>query len=280
MNKVIAAFDGLKISDSTIAYSIYLSKYFSAHIVAAFLADIVYHGREENGFGQPYEENDWTGIETYIKKEELIRKEAIKKVQQRLDAEGVHYNIHRDEQIAIQSLIKESHFADMILIDCNESFSTWDKSKPSRFIRNLLADADCPLMIVPKEAKPIEKFVFAYDGSPASVYAIRHFTYLFHVLPTQQVEIMMVTTEEHSTHFPEHELLKELLKRRYKVVAQSLIRSEYPADAMADYFLSEKKNCMVVLGAYQRSSFSRWLQQSTADILIEKLEIPLFIAHK
>jgi hypothetical protein len=49
MNKVIAALDGLKLSQSTVDYSSYLAKEFDAHIVATFLEDITYRARPHRG---------------------------------------------------------------------------------------------------------------------------------------------------------------------------------------------------------------------------------------
>jgi nucleotide-binding universal stress UspA family protein len=280
MNKVIAAFDGLNLSESTVDYAIYLSKHFQAHVIAAFVEEVIYHKRIDKDEWPQYEPTDWEHIDVVATTEEKTRSAAVKALKRRLDAEGVRYNVRTDKPVALQSILTESHFADMLLIDADENFSSWDTSKPSRFLKNLLADADCPLMIVPREFKPIEKFVFCYDGSPSSVYAIRQFTYLFPASAEHLVEIMMVTDERHTNHFPNHHLLKELLKRKYSVVLQSIIKSEDTAEAMIEHLQTENKNCMVILGAYQRSSFSRWLQQSTADALIATLQMPLFIAHK
>jgi hypothetical protein len=280
MNKVIAALDGLNVSESTIDYGVYLSKHFKAHIVAAFLEEIIYHKRSDKDAWPDYEETDWTHMDVLTKSEEAIRSAAVKTLQRKFDAEGVRYNVRTDKPLALQAVITESHFADMLLVDANENFSNWDTSKPSRFLKNLLAEADCPIMIVPGTFKPIEKFVFCYDGSPSSVYAIRQFTYLFPESAEHQLEIMMVTDERHTNHFPNHHLLKELLKRKYSVVLQSIIKSEDSAEAMVEHLQTENKNCMVILGAYQRSSFSRWLHQSIADTLISALDMPLFIAHK
>jgi nucleotide-binding universal stress UspA family protein len=177
-------------------------------------------------------------------------------------------------------LIKESHYADLILIDENESFSNSDSSKPSQFIRSVLSDVDCPVMVVPTEFKQVEKFVFAYDGSPSSVYAIRQFGYLFPHTQNQQLEILMISNDKHTNNLPDQHLLKELLKRKYTSVIHTIIKSNNTQEALIHHLESEEKNCMLILGAYQRSSFSRWLNQSIADILISELEIPLFIAHK
>ena len=279
MNKIIAALDGLNLSENTVDYAVYLAKEFDAHIVVAFLEEMVYHSRPGTD-DDDFVSTDWSNIDTAVKKEEQLRTDAKNKVQKNLEAAGVHFNIHRDKTFALKSLIEESHYADLILIDENETFSNWDSSNPSQFIRNLLSDSACPVMLVPGKFRPIEKFVFAYDGSPASVYAIKQFSYLFPVTAVQQVEILMISDDKHTNHFPNQHLLKELLKRKYTTVVASIIKSESIDTALVDHMQTENKNSMLILGAYQRSSFSRWLYQSIADTLISEVEVPLFIAHK
>jgi hypothetical protein len=280
MNKIIAAFDSLNASESTMHYATYLWREYNMHIVAAFLEDIAYHGKAENGLTQPYEHDDWSSTDTYIKKEQTVRKAFTKKVHDHFSKQGVHYTIHHDELIAQQSLARESQFADMILINQNESFSATDKSKPSHFLQTLLTDSDCPVMIVPGQFKPIDKFILTYDGSAESTYAIRLFSYLFTLQPSQQVEVMMVTDDEHSNHFPEQHLLKELLTTRYPIVQSTIIKNSHNSDKLLEYLQSQKQSCMAVMGSYNRSTVSRWLHKSAADSIIAEANIPVVIAHK
>jgi nucleotide-binding universal stress UspA family protein len=42
---------------------------------------------------------------------------------------------------------------------------------------------------------------------------------------------------------------------------------------------NHKENELVVLGAYRRGEVSRWFRASMADVLMQKLDTPLFIAH-
>jgi nucleotide-binding universal stress UspA family protein len=46
------------------------------------------------------------------------------------------------------------------------------------------------------------------------------------------------------------------------------------------YLSESKRNELIVLGAYRRSKFSRWLKPSMADVLMTDLDKPLFIAHQ
>lgn len=277
MNKVIAALDGLKLSEITLDYAAYLAKDFNTHIVAAFLEDIAYRARPHTN-DEDFVFTDWSQKDTVIQKENEVRAASKRKLQAKFDNRGVHYNIHKNKMFALETLINESYYADMILIDGNEKFSNVDYSKPSHFIKSVLSDSHCPILVVRSDWKPVEKFVFAYDGSPSSIYAIKQFSYLF--LTTQMpVEILMVSDEKHTNHLPNEHLLKELLKHKYDTVLRSVIKSSNTEDSIVNHLHAENKNCMLVLGAYQRSSFSRWLYQSIADTFIYELDIPLFIAH-
>ena len=57
MKKMIAAFDGLKFSDSTKKYAVHLAQNNNMHLVGIFLNDITYHSYkfsevlDEHGFG-------------------------------------------------------------------------------------------------------------------------------------------------------------------------------------------------------------------------------------
>jgi nucleotide-binding universal stress UspA family protein len=279
MNKVIAAFDGFKLSESTIDYSIYLAKEFDAHIVATFLQDMAYHQPWEEGEKKHIKEK-WKEVNVAIEKEEKTTIDSIKSVEKKFNAAGIHYNVHKDRIIAIQSLVHESYFSDMLLINSRENFSNWDTAKPSKFLQDLLAKSDCPLLLAPPEFKPVEKVVFAYDGTPSSTYAMRMFSYLFPSMGKLELEIVIVSDDLHNNHLPDYKLLKELLKRKFSNFESSVLKSNYTIDALIEYVQNESKNCVVVLGAYHRSSISRWLYESTANALIMAVEAPLFIAHK
>jgi hypothetical protein len=279
MNKVIAVFDDNRLSESTLNYAIYLANHFNAHIVAAFA--------EEERTGHLQSETDGGNIAANLLQANTVRvkKDQVsiasnKKLQTKLDAEGVHYNIQANKLLRVDTLINESYYADMIVIDGNDHFSNLDFSKPGRFLKNVLSQSQCPVMIVQASCEPVEKFVFAYDGSPSSVYAMKQFSYLFPSIKEQEIEILSIKDDKHANNFPDRHFVKEFLKRKYTTVVESVIINNNADDAFVDRMQAETKNCMLILGAYERSSFSRWLYESIADTLISKLDIPLFIAHK
>lgn len=281
MKKIILALDGLRLSESAIDYAAYISKEFNAHIVATFLEEAAY-------FSQPVGHDIWwpyysaseaKKVLDISRKDDAARTASIKKLQELFEEKGVPHTIHKDHYLALHALLLESNFADMVIIDADASFSNFGKTRPSHFIRNLLSEAGCPILLVPKKFKPIERFVFAYDGSPSAAFAIRQFTYLFPENVKQQVEIVTVTGEKNTTHIPHHNLLKELLKRKYDSVLLSVLKPKQEENALLEHLKTENRNCLVVLGAYKRSALSMWMHHSTADLLIRELKAPLFIAH-
>jgi len=141
------------LADSTLDYATCLGNDFNAHIVATFLEDMAYHAKPGTQ-DEEYIFPDWPEMDTVIKKEKEVRDVSKRKVQAKLDSKGVKYNIHTDRVIALEALITESRYADMILIDGNEKFSNIDRSKPSHFLQNVLSESDCPVMVFPGSLNP------------------------------------------------------------------------------------------------------------------------------
>jgi hypothetical protein len=70
----------------------------------------------------------------------------------RLPARIVDWNIAytHDRNIAIQELKHESIYT-LLIIDSKETLTHYTEKLPTRFIRDLLSDAQCPVLIVPKK---------------------------------------------------------------------------------------------------------------------------------
>jgi hypothetical protein len=48
---------------------------------------------------------------------------------------------------------------------------------------------------------------------------------------------------------------------------------------IGDHLKKQQESILVVLGAYRRGMVSRWFRESMADVLMQELKTPLFIAH-
>jgi len=77
---------------------------------------------------------------------------------------------------------------------------------------------------------------------------------------------------------PDNKLMKEFMKRHYPK-AEYIVLKGSPEDEIIRHLLRDKRDPMIVLGAYRRGRLSRLFRASMADHLVHHLKMPLFIAH-
>jgi hypothetical protein len=277
MKKIIAAFDGLKYSESTQEYAIYLSRLSNAHLVGVFLDDYAYTSYKI------YDLVNNEGVsEAKLKKFEALdsatRHKSAESFETACQQWGLEYSTHHDKKTAIRELQHESIYADLLIIDANETLTHHPEKIPSRFMRDLLADAYCPVLIVPQVYRSIEKIVLLYDGEPSSVYAIKMFSYLLPQLKKMEIEVVSINPPTASLHLPDNKLMKELMKRHFPQAKYTVMQG-WPEDEIVRRVKELHANCLVVLGAYKRNKVSRWFNESMANILMQEVNLPLFIAH-
>jgi hypothetical protein len=277
MIKIIAAFDGLKYSTSTRDYAIALSKLTKAHLVGVFLEDRSYTGYkiydliEDDGISP-------VKLKQLSQKDKAARATAVRDFDIACREAGLEYTIHRDRNIALHELKLESIYADLLVIDMNETITHYTEKPPTRFIRTLLSGVQCPVLLVPAKYKPIQKVTCLYDGSPSSVLAVKMMSYLLPQLKDIQTGILTIKPMKAGQHIPHNHLMKEFMKRHYPAATYTVVTG-IPEQEIIRCLKLEKENPLVVLGAYNRGTVSRWFKESMADRLMKELKLPLLIAH-
>lgn len=274
--KFLAVFDGLKFSKSTLEYAIQLTKDANAFLIGVFLDEFIY----------PYHISPI--VASYKNVEELLhqqnakdkekRDESVKEFEKACSQAGIHYSLHHTEGIAIRDLKEESIFADLIIINSNETFNIFSEGPPAHFIKELLTDVQCPVLVTPDNFRPIDKITLLYDGGPSSVFAIKMFSYLFGDLHSLPVDVFTVKDRMEGSHLPNNKLMREFIKRHFPK-AKYIVEKGNVEEQTLGYLRYHKGNELVVLGAYRRSEISRWFKKSMADTLMKELDAPLFIAH-
>lgn len=278
MKKFLAVFDGYKMSKSTVDYAIQLTKAVDAHLVGVFLDEFIYRSYNVYKVVTGYDNYEKV-MKTLDAKDKNKRDAAALQFQKACGKAGIHFSIHRDKSIAIQELKLESMFADLIIINENETFTRYREQTPTRFIKDLLGDVQCPVLAVSNNFKAIDKIVLLYDGHPASLHAIKMFSYLFGSLRDIPVEVFSVKdSKDSSLRLPENKLMREFIKRHFPTT-EYLVEKGVAEETIVRHLISRKENELVVLGAYQRSELSRIFKTSMADILMKEVDTPLFIAH-
>ena len=277
MKKIIAAFDGLKYSESTSDYAINLAKQMNTHLIGVFMDDQIYTSYnfynliEKEGVSEEK-------LKKFEAKDKAARDAAAENFEKACQQSGLEYTLHHDRNMAIQELKHESIYADLLIIDSKETLTHYTEKLPTRFIRDLLGDAQCPVLIVPKKYKPIDKIILLYDGEPSSVHAIKMFSYLLPQFENLDTEIITANPINSTLHLPDNKLMKEFMKRHYPK-AKYIVTKGCAEDEIIKHLKQTSDNALVVIGAYRRGTVSRWFRESMADSLMKEVKLPLFIAH-
>jgi hypothetical protein len=277
MKKFLAVFDGYNVSKSTLAYAEELSITANAHLVGIFLDEFLYHSYSVGEIYKTYQKPEEV-IKQLDKKDKSKRDEAVLLFQKSCEKAKISFSIHRDTNIALEELKLESMFADLIIINEQEDFTRLKEKAPSRFMKDLLADAQCPVLVVPPNYNPINKIVLLYDGEPSSVYAVKMFSYLLNPFKGLPVEVFTVKDWKTDLHLPENKLMREFIKRHFPDATYSVTKGN-AEEQISNYLREQNQGELVVLGAYRRGEISRWFKTSIADFLMKEFDKPLFIAH-
>ncbi|NNU33387.1 universal stress protein [Mucilaginibacter sp. S1162] len=275
MKKIIAAFDGLKFSEATLGYSVELAIRGKSVVAGVFLEDFLYHS---------FNLFDMVGSRgiSQTKLHHLLKKTR-RRVNNRLShsktpaINELSTTVHQDKSFAITDLLKESVYADLIIIGANETLNHFKQEKPTPFVKELLAGAQSPVLVVPPVHQPIERVVVLYDGHPSSVYALKMFTYLFPWTTKYPVEIVYVN-ERKLALLPEGDMVGEYARCHFEEPVITQLTGE-PEDTLVAHLKKAAPGTVIVMGAYSRGAVSRMFNSSMANKLMEALDLPLFIAH-
>lgn len=278
MKKIIAAFDGLKFSESTLSYTIALGRQNEAHIVGVFLNDMTYYSRN------PYRilaeaDNNSSTLEEVEEEDVATRERAVAKFSAACSEAQLNFSVHKDTHIALMELLHESTFADLLIIDAHETFNRYSEDLPTRFMRDFLAGVQCPVLLVPTFYTPVRKLILLYDGQPSSIHAIKMFSYLLPVLNALPSEVVTVKDRDDDLHLPDNRLMKEFMKRHQPNAAYTILKGD-PEEEILSHLRKEDARAIIVAGAYRRGVVSRFFRNSMADVLMRELKWPLFIAHQ
>lgn len=277
MNKIIAAFDGIRFSESTLQYTVYLAKQYNAHVTGVFLREATRLGyavyativRQSPSGKDIFDEID--------RSDKIALDNAIAAFESACSKAKLSYNIHLDKRSALQELLHETAFADLLVIDAWETFSYVEADMPGWFIKNILHEAQCPVLVVPGDFSPVNQTALLYDGSPSSIYAIKMFNYILPGMKDRNTKVLYAKNENTSQHLPDDKLLREWMGKHYTNVTYKVL--EGGEKGIARMLVKEGDGTLVVAGSYNRSNLSMWFHKSLADLLLKGSKAPVFIAH-
>lgn len=276
MKKIIIAFDGLKHSDAAIDYALDIAKDSSALLVGVFLHDLSYLAMSYNyRWGLPFNSAWDIKYQADPKDEEKI-KTNVALFSSKCEQQNIQYKVHVDRGIPVEELMRESIFADILIIDSRLAFSRISEDELSAQFIELLTEVSCPVLVVPAKFEKIDNAILTYDGSQTSTYALKMYSYIFpewRDLPTK-----LVTVNEDDEHLKEKHHIEDLLNTKFSQLSIEVLKGHAKEELMT-YLKSFANNSVVVMGAYGRPAISMLFKKSLANAVIREIMVPVFIAH-
>lgn len=186
------------------------------------------------------------------------------------------YAVYKESNIKIDTLLQETLFADMLVINPEFSLKYSFEAAPTSAVKNILGHADCPVILVPESFDRIDEVIFTYDGSKSSMFAIKQFTYLFPEFRNNRI-ILLEVNEDGDNRIVKENQLMEWLDTHYAHVAYVVLGGK--AEQKISTFLLTHHHAFVVMGAYGRNYLSRLVKPSTIESIAGIIINPIFITH-
>lgn len=270
MNKILLAFDGTNISRGAFEFARRLNELEPILLVGAFLpqTDLSSSWSYNAGEGPLHIPAVEPSVSEMVA-ENMLQFEA------QCKSNDIDFRIHEHfYQLAMQELLKETRFAHLLIVG-SEKFFGGDTA----YLKDLLHDAECPVLVVPEEFSAPEQLVLAYDGSRESVFAIRQFCFLFPALCGLPATLVYANhTSDNEASLPDEPYVEELVAGLFSNLNIRHLELD-PGTGFAAW-LSGLPAPLLISGSFGRSLFSQAFRESFAQKVVDYQIIPVFIAHK
>ena len=275
--KILVAFDGLHYTENSSWFAIQMAKSTNSLLVGVFLHDLRYLNLTYSyGWDMPIV--SYPDVSKIEKENKLTLDNHIKQFSESCNLAGIQFKIHRDSGVPLQALLEETTFSDLLIIDSHTSYFRLNDSEPASFLKDLLIDAHCPIIIIPGETKKIEQVILSYDGLESSVFAIKQFAYLFSEWSELKTVLISVNNDS-SNHLKQNRNIKDLIERHYKDISYQIMHGD-AITQLHSFIKQMDRQAIVVMGSFGRSAVSRFFSSSVGNKILQDLKTPLFIAHR
>jgi hypothetical protein len=274
MEKILLAINSHQINNSVIGFAHYIAKLSNSKLTGIFIEETFYDAIPEIDDIKETSLQQRNGLVVDSGSFRMNTEQGILFFKDGCMKEKVRYEVFKNHGSLIEDVIFESRFADLLIIDPETIVD--DTNDHSFFAKEILARAECPVILPPISFKNIDEIIFCYDGSRSSVFAMKQFTYLFPQFSEKKIIVLEVNEDGVSTVY-EKEKVRDLLKGHYSQIGFQVLNGD-PTIELFTYLL-QKKNSFVVMGAYGRKIISNIITRSRADLVLRITELPLFITH-
>lgn len=275
MKKILLVYDGTMYVPELLDFALELHKLSPVSVTGLFLSPMdfsalwsfpVVPGTSASYVGGPEE----------VEAKEGLMEKAIKDFEVRCTMNGVLFSVRSNtDGLVFEAIQKESRFADLMIIG-SEHFYKQFGEQPNEYLKEILRNSECGVLLLPDQCKFPQKIILAYDGGETSVFAIKQFAYLFPNFSKKRTLLMYAGDKVKDV--PDQSLISELVLRHYPDMDVQLINMEDRDDLV--HWLNNQQDALIVAGSFGRSAFSQLFKKSFLTQLISDQHLPMFISHK
>lgn len=280
MEKILLAMNSQRVEVNAIRFACYLTRITHSKLTGIFLENLIV--REQIAVSQMEEETIIMGsleiMDPYIDEEEQenSRLENIQTFLEVAQQEGVLAYVDVELGTPVEEMFHKMRLADLLVIDAKTSFSTMYDEVPSRFVKDLIQEAECPVVIAPETFSEINDIVFCFDEIKSSYFAMKQFMYLFPEFKNRRAKLIYLDTGTESSAEEEQEIT-DWLGYHYTHVEPIALE----ADATQAFFnyLMKKKNDFIVMGAFGRDLLNTFFENEPGQETTRTTSLPIFVSH-
>jgi len=274
MRQILVAVSGAEVKSQVLDLACFFARFTDA-VLMGMMMDTVENLKEIQPASLAVHQGDnGSELELASKEELFLRNRQC--MSEACSNRGVELDFLTDQGVGLDDLIKESRFSDLIIVDPTISFERTFEGIPTVFLQHLLERTECPVIVAPESFDAIDEIIFAYDGGRSSMFAIRQFTQLFPELLNRKLTVLEVS-DETDRMFTEKERLHLWLENYYTYINYELLYGR-PKDELFGYLLGKERK-IVVMGAFGRTMLSTLMSKSNARLILQAVNLPVFISH-
>ena len=252
----------------------------SEHLFVAFVVkDLAYTSQVSYFVKEAAMVDNHPGDIDFLSEEDSQKTEVIATFEKGIKNAKIRYQIYNDFKITAHELIKQTTYADLLILSYEIFFNHVTRLKDTSLLYQVLKGSRCPVMIVPENIQPIKNIILTYDGKESSVFAIRAFSNLFDFAVKDKITTILTVSPLADEEIKNEKLLMELVKEHFRNIGLQLLNGSSTSKEILN-FADNVDDPLVVMGAYGRSMISNLIIPSVARRIIERRRIPLLIAHR
>jgi nucleotide-binding universal stress UspA family protein len=279
MKKILLILDSQNLNIDTVNFACDIARLTNSALTGVFVGEPVIIVAEEIIINQPesisYVKSVSISELSHDAEKAYYREQNIRIFRDIAKEAGIESIVRKGKGVPAKKVFAESRFADLLIVDAGTSFADADKNLPTLFIKDLLQQVWCPVLIAPADFEEINNIIFIYDRSKSSVFAIKQFTYLFPEFRTQKAKVFYINKDP----LAEEDKLLVTNWLQYHYADVEFIAPGRNATESPSHYLLKKKNDFVVMGGYGHGLLSSFFPDNSNEVALRVSSLPIFISH-